>query len=433
MLEFLCLPEKAFLHRPPGHKEDRMIKKRIAALVLFALFLLSGGCSLIEVDEELALKKENEKVIIEYRGEKITKEDVTLKMKAELSKQQLNLDDIKENESYWPSYLEGFIKRTAAFRIAMDKADELGLSSLSEEEAAQLDAQYQEGLETADSSIGFYVQTAVDADPALDYDEEYAAWLEDYLNSIGYSAATYRQQLEREYIFDKVKEHYISGLEVSEEEVRSYYDTNVEVQKSNLELNPAFFEMQRGFGQVFYYPEGYMYVRHILLKFDFEDSLDIYQAESAGNVPLYDSLISEASLSIQPKVDELMSRLDAGEDFDALMEEYNEDPAFNEEPLKTKGHVIGPASQIDIPGYVEAATALTQAGQYSKPVFGMMGAYIIRCERLLKGAIPYDEMKESIRETLLTSRREAKWSELTNEWIDAATADGTLKMFVSRY
>jgi len=410
-----------------------MIKKRIAALVLFALFLLSGGCSLIEVDEELALKKENEKVIIEYRGEKITKEDVTLKMKAELSKQQLNLDDIKENESYWPSYLEGFIKRTAAFRIAMDKADELGLSSLSEEEAAQLDAQYQEGLETADSSIGFYVQTAVDADPALDYDEEYAAWLEDYLNSIGYSAATYRQQLEREYIFDKVKEHYISGLEVSEEEVRSYYDTNVEVQKSNLELNPAFFEMQRGFGQVFYYPEGYMYVRHILLKFDFEDSLDIYQAESAGNVPLYDSLISEASLSIQPKVDELMSRLDAGEDFDALMEEYNEDPAFNEEPLKTKGHVIGPASQIDIPGYVEAATALTQAGQYSKPVFGMMGAYIIRCERLLKGAIPYDEMKESIRETLLTSRREAKWSELTNEWIDAATADGTLKMFVSRY
>ncbi len=182
-----------------------MIKKRIAALVLFALFLLSGGCSLIEVDEELALKKENEKVIIEYRGEKITKEDVTLKMKAELSKQQLNLDDIKENESYWPSYLEGFIKRTAAFRIAMDKADELGLSSLSEEEVAQLDAQYQEGLETADSSIGFYVQTAVDADPTLDYDEEYAAWLEDYLNSIGYSAATYRQQLEREYILKRSK------------------------------------------------------------------------------------------------------------------------------------------------------------------------------------------------------------------------------------
>lgn len=251
---------------------------------------------------------------------------------------------------------------------------------------------------------------------------------------LGYKVDTCRDQIQKEFIYNKVKEHYTKDITVTDEEVKASYDSSLNIQKGNMEIDPKMIETQIAFGgQVLYYPAGYMNVRHILINFDEETSSAAAAAYGKDDKTEYDKLISEALPTIQSKLDDIKSRLEAGEDFTALMDEYNEDTSFSTDPYKTEGIMRGPYSTVDIPGYLEAMAKLTKEGQYTEPVVNYTGAYIIQCVKLLEGEVPYDDIKEELTESMLTSNKEAEWTTVTKEWVDAAVADGTLKMYPNNY
>ncbi len=411
-----------------------MNKRKIVALLLCASLIFSGGCSLIDIDQEKADAIDNAKVLAEYKDADITKGEVVKYMTESLSQQGMTLEYVESDETYWEPYKEDTIKQLAINELALEKATELGLDKLTEDDTADIDEQYNSTMDSIKSYAEFTAQSAADSDDTLNYDEEYEKAMNDYFDAIGYTADTLRAQIEREFILNKVYEYFIKDIAVTDEEVKSSYDSNVSIQQGNIENDPSFFEMQASFGgRSLVYPEGYMKVRHIFLKFDDETKSSAAAAYGEDDTAKYDELIGKGKAALQTKIDDIQSRIAAGEDFTTLMDEYNEDTAYSYEPSKTEGTVTGPYKKSDIPGYLDAVATLTTAGQVSEPVVNYNGVYFIQSVKLLAGVVPFEDVKDDIKSEMLAGKKQDEWTTVTNGWVDAAKEAGTLKMFPERY
>lgn len=411
-----------------------MNKRKIVALLLCASLIFSGGCSLIDIDQEKADAIDNAKVLAEYKDTGITKGEVVTYMTQGLSQQGMTLESVESDETYWEPFKENAIKELVINQISMEKAADLGLDTLAEDETAAIDEQYDSTMDSIKSYAEYSAQSAVDADDTLNYDEEYQKAIDDYYDAIGYTADTLRAQMEKETVLKKVYDYFIKDIAVTDEEVRKNYDSNVSIQQGNLENDPSFVEMQASFGgRSFVYPEGYMKARHIFLAFDAETKSAAAAAYGEENTAEYDKLVGEGKAALQTKIDDIQSRLAAGEDFTALMDEYNEDSSYSYEPNKTEGTVTGPYKKVDMPGYLDAVAKLATAGQVSEPLVNYNGVYFIQCVKPLAGVVPFEDVKEDITTEMLTGKQQEEWTTVTQGWIDAATEDGTLKMHPERY
>jgi parvulin-like peptidyl-prolyl isomerase len=412
-----------------------MNKRRIAALALGMLMLLSGGCSLVDVDEEKAAELEKSKTIIEYNDNLITKDKVSMKMNKYLTAQGMAIADLEDgdDEEIWARFKNDVVSEMVVDLIALEKAAELGLDQLTDEEITALDEAYQTSLASIESRVGTSVAADIVSNDKLNYDTEFKRQLDEYFYLQGYSVETYRQDLEKEFIVDKVKAHFTKDVIVKEEDVRSYYDNNVKQQKGNIEISPSMVEQQMSFGStVLYYPEGYMKVRHLLIGFDSATRGAAAIAYTNGDMDEYNRLIDEALPAIQPKIDEVLAKMEAGDDFTALIDEYNEDINVAVEPYRSEGFVEGPYSTNVDKEYIQAISTLTEPGQHT--VFtNMYGCYIIRCEKLLEGAVPYEDVKDSFTASLLSQKRDLEWSTVSQGWVDEAKASGTLKLHTDRF
>lgn len=411
-----------------------MNKRRIAALLMCIPLIFSGGCSLIDIDQEKADALENAKVLAEYKDTDITKGQVVKYMSQQLSQQGASLEDVESDETYWDSYLQNSIDSLTINEMALEKASEYKLDQLTDDENKQIDDQYNSTLDSIKSYADYITKTAVEADSTKNYDEEYQNVLKTYYESAGYTEETLRDEIKKEFIRKKVYDYVIKDIAVTDEEVKTEYDNQISIQEGNLKNKPEFVEMQGSLGsRVLVYPDGYMNVRHIYLSFDDETKSAATTAYGASNTEEYDKLISEGKTALQSKIDDIQSRLDAGEDFAKLMEEYNEDSTYSTEPASTEGTEIGPYKSIENPGYLDAVAKLTKAGQVSEPLVNYDGVYFIQCVKMLAGVVPYDDVKDDMTSSMLSGKQQQEWSTVTQGWIDDAKKAGTLKMYPERY
>jgi hypothetical protein len=399
-----------------------MMEKAIIPLFLTIALLISVGCTRDRLEENSSGAGQP---VIEYNDTVMYKDDVIKKMNYYLAGQGMTIEDLSEgdDEEIWERFKNDIIFELSFFQIALHKAEELGLDDLSPAEEKKIDDAYNKGLELSKNAV----QKTGDNS---DFDTQ----LNEYLFLRGYDLETYRTALEREYIVDKVKDSYTKDITVSDETVRAMYDKALEAQKNNLEKDPDSIEQLLLFGaDIFYYPEGYMYAKHILISFDSADSGAAAIAYVNGNVAKYNRIVDEAIPKIQGRVDMIMEKLNDGEDFDDLMVRYSNDSSLNEEPYLTRGFLIGPySSSFDIPEYLAALETLEAEGEFTDPVTTYLGVYIITCEKMLAGPVPYEEIKDRYKQKLINQRKEYAWSALGQEWVDKAKADGTLKYHPER-
>ncbi len=389
-----------------------MMVKAIIPLFLTIALLISVGCTRdrLEVDNSDARQP-----VIEYKDTAVYKDDVIKKMNYYLTGQGMRIEDLSEggDEEILQRFKNDIVFELSFFQIALHRAEELGLDDLSPAEEQLIDDAYNKGLEISKAAV---------------------QQVDEYLFLRGYDLETYKTALEREYIVEKVKEYYTKDITVPDEEVRAAYDNALEVQKNNVEKKPESVEQLLLFdADVFYYPEGYMYAKHILISFDSADSGAAAIAYVNGNIAKYNGIVGEAMPKIQERVDMIMQKLNNGGDFDDLMVRYSDDSSLNEEPYLTRGFLIGPYSiSFDIPEYLAALKTLEAEGEYTDPVTTYLGIYIIKCEEMLAGPVPYEQVKDRYRRKLIEQRKEYAWSALGQEWVDKAKTDGTLKQYPDR-
>lgn len=393
--------------------------------------LLFSGCSDSNVEGKNPLKSDG-KPIIEYKDNTVYSHQVLLKMNFYLSKYNMSIKDLSEDKEIWERFKNDIVFELSANSIALEKAEELGFDKITSEEQKSLDEELANAMENAEKQVRDGMAQLDLSDD--EFEKEYNIRLNDYFFKKGYDLDTYDQTLRNEYIIDKTKKHFTRDITVTEAEVLQEYEKSLAMQKDSIEKQPSFIEQQLLMGgEVLYYPKGYMYAKHIMISFDSKTRGAAAIAYENKDLEAYNKLVEEGYRQIKPRVDQIIQELNAGADFDKLIEQQSDDKFFSEEPYKSEGIMIGPYSaSFGVPEYLEALNTIEEEGSFSQPVKTFMGCFIIKSEKMLAGEVPFEDVKSSMTEALLEQRRSFQWSSINQQWIDEAKDNRTLTIYPER-
>jgi hypothetical protein len=187
-----------------------------------------------------------------------------------------------------------------------------------------------------------------------------------------------------------------------------------------------------------YIPSGYRAVKQILLMPDDEDQEarllceqeladiniamenEVATGEQAARKPIVEAMLQALDAKFQSLVDEVMEKVDAGEDFEALIAQYGQDPGMFAEPFKTNGYYVSASCTGWDPGFVAAAMSLENQGDVSEPFAGVWytnGVFIVRYEYdLVPGPVPFAEVRDAIAEGALSAMKDGAFQEAVGQW-----------------
>lgn len=270
-------------------------------------------------------------------------------------------------------------------------------------------------------------------------------------------------------------EHVTADVAVSDEEVKAEFDSIVAQQKESYDATPTLYASATN---AYYIPEGYRGVKNLLVKVTSEAQAEIDALESeisaaetslqSANAQLeemkemdtaeYDeealalyneqiaafeaqAAAAQATLDekqpaltaaqeaafaeILPKAEEVLAKVEAGEDFDALMETYGEDTGMQSEPAKTQGYAICEGLSKFVPEFQEAAMALENVGDVSGLVKTSYGYHILQyATDIASGEVEYtEEIKTAIYNTMLEEKQAAAYEAAITQWVSEAKVE----------
>ena len=282
-------------------------------------------------------------------------------------------------------------------------AKQAGVTLTAEEEA-----EVQESLQQEIDSL--YESYADDVDASItDEDEKRAEEEKLLLADLKANGLTYdkyiksiEDSLRDEAIANKYIESLLAEVTVTDDDVQAYYDEQLAYYQERYEEDPAnyfddYSSFLNGGSQPLVVPEGYNYYKHILV-------LDAEEGEDKD----VDAIVAE-----------IYAKIEAGEDFDALIEEYGEDPGMQNEPYKTEGYILSEANASDYyEEFSAAALALENEGDITpEAVQSSKGKHIIKkCGPVEAKTVTLDEVKDTIREQVETERKNDLYQEYLAKW-----------------
>ncbi|MDD3213646.1 MAG: peptidylprolyl isomerase [Eubacteriales bacterium] len=446
------------------------MRKRIFLVILMiAALVLSTSCSLIEKDAAV----DAQTTIIEVAGQTITKAEVQTAVNNTLSYQaylysmygmSYDATDADNIANAQDSAIQSLIQAA----VVKQKATELGFYDFTDDELAELQS-------TADSNYDSYVssvKTNYFADTELTGDELEAA-VEAKMVELGYpDKASLLENQKDTKAQEKLKASVVKDVAVTDDEVQTEYDSRVEQAKSSYADSLSQFGSDVTNGSTIYYrPAGYRYVKNILRKLSDDDSTKISDLESQitsvqsdidtnttslaalpedATTDTEDQAKSRTELTstktdleaqladlntqltaakeaayaaIQPTVDEIVAKLGAGEDFDALMTEYGEDTGMQNEPAKTDGYPVCEGDTNWVAEFTTASMALEKIGDVSAPFRTDYGIHIVKyVSDVAEGAVALDDVKDTISADLLSSKQDDLYNSTVDGWVTDANA-----------
>lgn len=506
-----------------------MVKGFFKTLALMlAVVLCLSGCGMITVDPEMdaaekaAAQAEDDAIIVaEFDGGTVTKGVAMEEYEAMASMYASYGFELTDEETI-TSVKQELLDYLVEDAVAKAKAEEMGLTELSDEEMEEINTQAQADY---DEMVELYM-TYFDGDT----EEEIKANTIEYLDESGYTLDYVRDYAIENAWREKLNDQITADVTVTDEALQEAYETRVAEDEENFTTEPGNFETAVLYGDtVAWIPEGYRTVKHVLIALTDEQSEELsnlefeledvnYQLEELGDeepveetaaqdavdetvtdetvtdetvtddtaaaeaaaddaadaaaeevemasdedadtvvddtagttdasgedaAPTREELLAQqADLTAQiealkeqikaelmPKAEEVIEKANAGEDFDALIEEYGEDPGMEYEPSKSEGYYVSVDSTMWDPAFQEAAMALENVGDISEPVLSSSGLHIIRYEAdVVSGAVAFEELRDELEETVLEELKTQKYDETVAEWVEAAN----VKTYVDR-
>lgn len=473
------------------------MKKWISLLlVVVLLFTCFVGCK--DTEEENGDKKNAglEATVATVNDVPIKRGEVEEMLYAQLGYYISFLD-----EATLAGYREEVLKILIQQEVARQKAVALDYHKLTEEELKEVEDSYKSYY---DNGIAYFTDELKeeDADNGVfedviektDYTDRAKARFEEYLKEEQYYSL---EKFEGTTLLDKyknyIKDNYIisekllkgvtTDVTVKEEDVKKEYDSLLKTQKESFDKNileyekaiDSNIESQQYYGEdamnIVYAPEGFRYVKHILISFPEATKTSISKLESTMSEAeyyyetakteldaakkavtdaaddakkaeaqaeldeaqktydtkkktyddakkAYDDALAAAAAATETKtkVDEVYGKVQAGEDFDALIKQYGEDPGMASDIYKG-GYLICATTTKYYQIFTDTGMALKNVGDYSEPVYSSYGAHIMQfTSAVTAGEVPYENAKEAIQNTLLKDARNAKFMSLLVEW-----------------
>lgn len=239
------------------------------------------------------------------------------------------------------------------------------------------------------------------------------AQVKSVMDTYGYSVDALTAQITETTVHERFQDYIDEGISVSDDDVRAYHVKMVQNDRAAYENNPAGYTTQAMYGSIpAYAPAGIRRVKHILIKYSDEDAQRINELMALSDRPAdYETQLSAlkqaAYASIKPRVDDIMARINAGEDFDALVKQFGEDPGMEANP---EGYMLCAGAVNLAEEFVDAGMALEKIGDVTaEPALSGYGAHImIYAGDVEPGEVKLDaERMETLRGKLTSDLREA--------------------------
>jgi len=393
-------------------------------VILMAVVIILSSCNMIEVNEEA----DRETVAAKVEGEIVTKGEVLDQANYLIEMYTMYgyfPEDYKTNPEYKESY-EGQI--TQALDALVDSkleavmAKENGCYEFTAEDQEEID-------ETVTQMLSAYVNAYVQE---LSGSEAFAEKSEDEINAYAlenldiyfadYDFGITKQDIINDAETTKAKDVLYNlitgGITVTEDEVKEVYEAGVEATKTSYEEGNSLFEQDANNGEELYYiPEDVRLAQHILISISEEAQDEISELRQAGDDEGADAVLEEALALVVDSAMAAYQRAEAGEDFVVLMEELGEDPGMESNEYYT---VVNPTYMF-VPSFGEGLFSLENVGDISVPVASDFGYHIIKYYGDMEsGPVPYDDLHDSIYESMLQDRKDTAYDEQMAEWKEEA-------------
>ncbi|MDO5378666.1 MAG: SurA N-terminal domain-containing protein [Clostridia bacterium] len=307
-------------------------------------------------------------------------------------------------------------------------------------------------------------------------DAELDAMLSSDMESMGYTREYFVQSQTASVQQELLREQVVADVEVSDEEVKAEFDKRVSEQKESFDETPTLYAQYMNNGtQCYYVPAGYRGVKNLLIGISSEKSSELStlrstlstaqsaqsdaqsqldemnaqdvsefdeEALSARNeqIAALEEQLSSAAATIsdtEAKIEEVtaaafaeieetaneaLARAQAGEDFDALIEELGTDTGMESEPNKSRGYLVCEGLSLYEQSFQDAAMALGAVGDISGLVKSSYGYHILQyATDVAAGEVELtDELKTSIHDEMLSEAQDAAYDAAVTQWVSEA-------------
>ncbi len=366
-----------------------MMKKKVVSILLVCALLLTMGFAGCAKQETLAAKAGDREITLQQLENSYSNSSSY----ASYSGYSLDTDE------GIAAYVEYLLDNLIASNMKIYQAKLAGITLTDEEIAA--------AKESAQSNYDDTYQSFIDQATSAGASnvDAYAKTL--FTNALVQNHTTVNklkasmlEDAENETLVAKHKTALLEGVALTDDELLQKYNDELAAQKTLFDSDPSQYFTYETYSAYGYYapplyiPEGFFRVRQILV------------ADEATAL-----LIKE--------------KLDAGEDFEALLAEYNTDPGMENEAY-ADGYLVGTGANF-VESFLTASLALENDGDVSNPVQSDYGWHIIkRVSTEPAHEIAYEDIKESANAYFEAAYLTQYYQDIVDGWV----ADETL---VTRY
>ena len=368
-------------------------------------------------------------------------------------------------DSYADAVKQQILESLVQQAVLEAKTVELGFGELDDETRAELEAEAAENFETYIENYKSYF-AAEDATDEEAREQTIAA-----MAQYGLTQEVLTQQMIESYAEEQLHNFVTGDVTVSDDEVKAKYDAMIAADEAAYSDSDYSYNNARNDGStiITWNPEGYRAVKHVLIKFDDEQSaqysdlkstLDSLNAEMEALEKPEEAPAAEADTDeiepegdaedepeaeprsreeiqsdigkvateiealysqLLPKAQEVIDAFNAGTDFDALIEQYNDDPGMKREPAATNGYAVAANSTAWDPAFTEGAMSIEAPGQISAPIYGTNGIHIIYyMSDITPGAVPFEDVAEAVKAAALDEKVAQTYSDQIAAWVEEA-------------
>jgi len=334
------------------------------------------------------------------------------------------------------SVLQTVLSYKAAEKLIALKAKAQGLDQLTEDDLRQIDEQ---ARQLYDDQLEYY--TAFVAEDGMSDEEIRAAAIKYMEEEEQVTLQSITEELKAEYPNEKFYQAMVKDVTVTDEEIQTYYTEEVAALKETYAEYPEEFEYAHTDGDlVLYVPDNYRAVRDLMLPFQSEDdeimASDLLDQISQLNPETDAARIQELEAQLDPlyapmeaTAKEISDKLQAGESFMSLVDQYGKDEMMETEPVRSEGYYINENSFLFSTEFIQGAMILEQPGQVSAPLRSPAGLHLVEYLRdVTPGEVPLEQVRDAVKAAALEEKQE----EYYDEQISAMLEEANVKYYPER-
>lgn len=326
------------------------------------------------------------------------------------------------------SVLQTVLTYKAAEKLIALRAKAQGLDQLTDEDRKEINSEAQE---IYDGQVEYY--SAFVAEPEMTPAEVKSA-AEAYMrDEEGITLESIVAELEADWPTQKFYEEIVKDVTVTDAEVEEYYREELAMQKETFTQYPEEFEYSHTDGDLILYRlDGYRAVRDLLIPFA-SDEDEIRAQELMDQISQLDPLsdaqrIQELEAELNPlfapleaTAKEIQDKLQAGESFMALVDQYGSDEMMESEPVRSEGYYISDTSYLFSTEFIQGSMILERPGQVSSPLRSTSGLHLVEyLQDVVPGDVPLEEVRDAVEAKALEARQRAYYDEQTTAMLEEA-------------